>query len=156
MEILKILNKKIIEETNFSNDKEEEIFDDSSDLDIYGGIKRKNIYKERQDKSLIDLKRMIDDEEIILQPDFQRNYVWSQANASLFIESLLMGVPIPTIFISENRDNKWEVIDGQQRLTTIMKFFNDDFLLKKLSVLEEFKNKKFSLLNSDVQLFLKI
>lgn len=58
-------------------------------------------------------------------PDFQRGYVWPLKQASRFIESLLLGLPVPGIFLSnEPETNKLLVIDGQQRLTTLRQFMD--------------------------------
>jgi uncharacterized protein with ParB-like and HNH nuclease domain len=63
----------------------------------------------------------------ILIPPFQRNYVWTQKDASRFIESLLLGLPVPGIFLAREPDsNKLLVLDGQQRLKTLQ-FFYDGF-----------------------------
>lgn len=65
-------------------------------------------------------------------PPFQRSYVWSQNQASRFIESLLLGLPVPGIFLyKEPGTNKHLVIDGQQRLKTLQFFFEGTFLEKK-------------------------
>ncbi len=64
----------------------------------------------------------------ILIPPFQRNYVWKQHEASRFIESLLLGLPVPAIFLARESDsNKLLVIDGQQRLKTLQFFYNGIF-----------------------------
>jgi len=64
----------------------------------------------------------------ILIPKFQRNYIWTIKEASRFIESLLLGLPIPAIFLVRERDsNKLLVIDGQQRLKTLQFFYNGVF-----------------------------
>ncbi|MDR2907796.1 MAG: DUF262 domain-containing protein, partial [Bacteroidales bacterium] len=55
-------------------------------------------------------------------PGFQRNYVWDIKRASKLIESLLIGIPIPQLFLYEQRKNNFLVIDGQQRLLTIYFF----------------------------------
>ena len=60
--------------------------------------------------------------ELVVSPDFQRNYVWDRIKASRFIESLLLNLPVPPIFLSEEKDESLEVIDGQQRLVSIFKF----------------------------------
>ncbi len=79
-------------------------------------------------------------------PDFQRGYVWPLKQASRFIESLLLGLPVPGIFLSkEPETNKLLVIDGQQRLRDIGSLFQ-----RRISHLQE---KKFSLV--DVQRSLK-
>ena len=59
---------------------------------------------------------------LILDPDFQRNYVWDSARASRFIESLLLNMPSPHIFLGEEDDGSLMVIDGHQRLETIFKY----------------------------------
>lgn len=69
----------------------------------------------------------------IVKPDFQRNYVWDNIRASLLIESILLGLPIPPIFTYINLATGEEfVIDGQQRLTTLKKFKQCAFKLKGL------------------------
>jgi len=61
-------------------------------------------------------------------PKFQRGYVWNIHRASRFIESLLLGLPVPAIFLSrEQESNKMLVIDGQQRLRTLQFFYNGVF-----------------------------
>lgn len=61
-------------------------------------------------------------------PNFQRDYVWKIAEASRFIESLLLGLPVPGIFLArEQESNKLLVIDGQQRLTTLLFFYDGYF-----------------------------
>jgi uncharacterized protein with ParB-like and HNH nuclease domain len=62
---------------------------------------------------------------IISLPAFQRHYVWDKKRASKFIESLLIGLPVPQIFLYEQEKNKFLIIDGQQRYFTIY------FFLKK-------------------------
>ncbi len=59
---------------------------------------------------------------VISIPNFQRNYVWDKKRASKFIESLIIGLPIPQIFLYQKSRNSYSVIDGQQRLLT-MYFF---------------------------------
>ncbi len=67
------------------------------------------------------------DEEILI-PDFQRGFVWKQVQASKLIESFLVGLPVPAVFLySERRSQKFFVIDGQQRLKSIFYFFEGYF-----------------------------
>lgn len=69
-------------------------------------------------------------------PEFQRRFVWSQAHASKFIESLLMGLPVPGIFLyKEAATNKHLVIDGQQRLKTLQSFYSGFFGDKKFRLI---------------------
>lgn len=111
---------------------------------IADSTKRK-LYVDKMDKSTSDLFRMIVEGELNLQPEYQRKFVWNDKTMSKFIESLLLSIPIPTIFLAENYDDTFEVIDGQQRLSTIFAFMrsklveNDTKLsenLKKLTELE--------------------
>lgn len=82
-----------------------------------------------------------------LDPDFQRKYKWDKEGwerASRFIESCLMRIPLPACYFAENEDGTHLVIDGVQRLTTIEKFFNDEFALEGLTAFKELEGKKFS------------
>ncbi|WP_025590494.1 DUF262 domain-containing protein [Vibrio parahaemolyticus] len=83
----------------------------------------------------------------ILNPDFQRKYKWDKdgwGRASKFIESCLMRIPLPSCYFAEDDNRKQLVIDGVQRLTTITKFFNDEFALEGLTTFKELEGKKFS------------
>jgi len=61
-------------------------------------------------------------DEIDIHPDFQRFFRWSDHQKSTFIESILLGIPIPPVFVSQRDDGIWDVIDGLQRLSTIYEF----------------------------------
>lgn len=64
---------------------------------------------------------------VISMPTFQRNYVWDRKRASRFIESLILGLPVPQIFLYQIERNKYSIIDGQQRLLTIYFFVKQRF-----------------------------
>lgn len=65
-------------------------------------------------------------------PDFQREYIWNDKMASRLIESIIMGLPIPAIFLAKNIDNEnYYIIDGQQRLISIRRYYNNEFSLKE-------------------------
>lgn len=106
-------------------------------------LSSRKLHTSKQDKAITDLHRMIQDKEIILSPNFQRRYVWSTKGASKFIESLLINIPIPTIFVSANEDGIWDVVDGQQRLTAITKFLNNELTLNGLETLTELNKLKY-------------
>ena len=63
----------------------------------------------------------------IEMPVFQRNYIWDKKRASRFIESLILGLPIPQIFLYQKARNQFLVIDGQQRLLSIYYFIKQRF-----------------------------
>lgn len=78
--------------------------------------------------------------------DYQRNYVWSTKSRSLLIESFIMNVPIPPIFLYERDYSFYEILDGKQRISSIVKFYNDEFALEGLEVWSELNGKKYSTL----------
>lgn len=84
-----------------------------------------------------------DHAKIILEVPFQRQYVWKDDKASQLIESIIMNVPIPPIYFAEEEDGKWLVIDGLQRLNSLLRFFQNEFSLKKLDILKDLEKKKF-------------
>lgn len=63
--------------------------------------------------------------EIVIDPEFQRLFRWSVGQKSKLIESLLLGIPVPSIFVFEREDGKWELVDGLQRLSTILEFMGE-------------------------------
>lgn len=70
-------------------------------------------------------------------PSFQRSYVWSQRQASRFIESLLMGLPVPGIFVFKEPDSaKHLIVDGQQRLKSLHYFYEGTFRERKFRLLD--------------------
>ena len=111
---------------------------------------RRKIYTEKSDPEIDSLHRRYLKGKLILQPDFQRQFIWNRANASRLIESALLGIPIPIIYLSEEENGEIYVIDGQQRLTSF--FYLDgklteskeksyDFKLTGLKVLKELNGK---------------
>ena len=90
-------------------------------------------------RSCADLYRMYKNNQLEIQPDFQRNFVWKPAVQTYFIDSLLKGLPIPTIFIAlDTNTGKRIVIDGLQRISTIVKFFEKEkWRLNRLSDIDE-------------------
>ncbi|MBC3420690.1 DUF262 domain-containing protein [Pseudomonas sp. RW3S2] len=83
--------------------------------------------------------RRIRNRTIQLAPDFQRNFVWDIKRKSLLIESMMLRIPLPMFYVSEDKDGRWEVVDGLQRLNTIKDFIlgeDDDGKGFKLKGLE--------------------
>ena len=76
-------------------------------------------------------------------PDFQRRYVWTKAQASRLIESLIIQCPIPVIYLSQEKDERLSVIDGNQRLQSIRKFLNNEYELTGLTAYPELEGLKF-------------
>lgn len=100
-----------------------------------------NITSWGADISFRELITMYEEDEL-LKPEFQRNYVWDKTEASRFIESLLMGLPVPSIFLANMENEKRLIIDGYQRIMTVF-----DYVKKGLFSKDE---KVFKLSNSQV------
>lgn len=77
------------------------------------------------------------------RPSFQRRYVWTDILASRLIESILLNVPIPPCYLSQNEDFELDVIDGQQRLFSLYRFLENQFPLIGLEILTEINEKRF-------------
>lgn len=102
--------------------------------------------KIRVDQQMLSVKYMLElmDQDLIeLNPGYQRRRVWrDNKKKSLLIESLMLRIPIPAFYFYENEDGKYQVIDGQQRLTTIREFVNGEFRLTGLEYLGKDYNKR--------------
>ena len=72
--------------------------------------------------SVGEIVSMYEGQEIIIDPEFQRLFRWDISQKSRLIESLLLGIPLPSIFVFEKEDGIWELIDGLQRISTILEF----------------------------------
>ena len=83
---------------------------------------RAEIRSDGYSMSVGELISLYQQEEVEIRPQFQRYFRWSEFQKSRLIESLLLGIPIPSVFMSQRADGVWDVIDGQQRLCTIFEF----------------------------------
>ncbi len=72
--------------------------------------------------SIGELVSLYEDGDLIVDPEFQRLFRWEPGQKSKLIESLLLGIPLPSIFVFETEKGKWELVDGLQRLSTILEF----------------------------------
>ena len=139
--------------TQDSIDKELEIFDS----DLLPLLNQEYNYPvkvdfNRNNFSIFEMNRIIDDNEIVLDPDFQRNSnIWNNAKKAKLIESILMGIPIPLFYFAENKNGGLSVVDGLQRLFAIKKFIDDDYPLKNLFYLQKLNGLKFSQLERSDQ-----
>lgn len=89
---------------------------------------RKNIKYEMVTVTLSGLVDMFEatPNEVSITPDFQRLYRWDRSQQSLFIESLILEIPVPPLFCYEKDDGVWELLDGLQRYSTILRFMRDN------------------------------
>ncbi len=132
-------------------------FDDDADDEVVIAEKNSKIFTSTGDLEIESLHNKQKRGRLILQPDFQRQYVWDATKASKLIESAILGIPLPVIYLSEEKDGKEYVIDGQQRLTSFFSYidgkFPDDkpFKLSGLNVHTELNGKRFSDLSEELQ-----
>lgn len=102
--------------------------------------------------STTHLKRLVENRaELVIDPDFQRKKVWKNKQAAELVESILMGIPIPVIYLFEMKNGTKQVVDGRQRITAILDFLNNKLTLKDLKILPQCNNKKFSDLDPKMQ-----
>jgi hypothetical protein len=94
---------------------------------------------------------MLDSGDYNLNPEFQRRHRWDRQKQSRLIESFIMNVPIPPIFLYEDRYSHYEVMDGLQRLTAIYEFYRNSFGLEGLEEWPELNGRKFSSLPDQVR-----
>ena len=88
-------------------------------------------------------------------PELQREYVWDNGRSSRLIESFILNIPVPPIYFAERQDAVLEIIDGHQRVLSIVRFINNEFGLTGLRVLSEYKRKRFHQLPAREQRFIK-
>ncbi|WP_226882819.1 DUF262 domain-containing protein [Enterobacter hormaechei] len=84
--------------------------------------RRKEIRTDGYAISIGEWLSLYENGEIDIHPEFQRIYRWSEAQKTNLIESILLGIPVPPIFVSQRADGVWDVVDGLQRLSTIYQF----------------------------------
>ena len=115
----------------------------------------KRVFTDKKDFPLSLIKDMFDEGDIIPQPDYQRDYVMDVKTASKLIESVLMNIPIPTVYLCEEVDGTFSIIDGQQRMTSFVKYLKNEYALKGLEELSELNGKTFAELDKSLQRTLK-
>ena len=86
-----------------------------------------------------------------MAPDFQRDFVWDGKKQSKLIESCIMRIPLPVLYVAEGADGRIVVVDGLQRLTTFVRFLSDKLTLTDLGDDHPLKGKRFSQLPIDLQ-----
>ena len=86
------------------------------------------------DIQLQELLRNLEEGQISVAPAYQRQFRWDKGRCSELIESLMLGIPVPNLFMATNDDNTWETVDGVQRLSAIVKFAGNEELRAKLGL----------------------
>ena len=86
---------------------------------------RKRLSSDRLDISFGELINLYKNKELVIRPEYQRLFRWSQLQKTALIESILLSIPIPPIFVAEDKDGVWELVDGLQRVSTFISFFGE-------------------------------
>jgi len=120
-------------DTQNSDSYDKEVVDPAEEEDLAVSNSKYQITSYGADYTVDSLVLRINRGDIYV-PSFQRGYVWSLNQASKFIESLLLGLPVPGIFLSRDDDKKLLVIDGQQRLKTLQRFYKGVFDDRKFAL----------------------
>ena len=120
---------------------------DNDDFDLSG---QRKIHTSIGDPEIKGLHDKCKKGRLDIQPDFQRQFVWDAQKSSQLMESALLGIPLPVVYLSEESDGKVSVIDGQQRLTAFFSFIDGkfpdgkDFKLSGLKIFTKYNKKRFS------------
>ncbi|AKA68646.1 DUF262 domain-containing protein [Clostridium scatologenes] len=112
-------------------------------------LKPQNINIAQLTFSIFETVRKVERGDIQLEAEFQRNFKWLPDKKSKLIESIILDIPIQAIYLSEDDDYKYEIIDGQQRIRTIVEFVNNKFKLQNTVLFKE--NKLFKDLEPSIQ-----
>ena len=83
---------------------------------------RRRIFRDGYDISFGELVSLYEKKELIIQPEYQRLFRWNQTEKTRFIELLLLNIPIPPVFVFSDEKGRWELVDGLQRVSTVLEF----------------------------------
>jgi len=138
-------------------EEEEEISAEDAAAELFRDTTRDALRISKSDFTVSSIIDKINRGKVDLRPSYQREYVWTVRTASKLIESLLLNIPVPTMFFHEVKSGKLEVVDGKQRLTSIWSFVQNEFpggqafKLSGLEVYHELNGKTFDELNETFQ-----
>lgn len=134
--------------SNESNLKEG-LLDGAEEGDLHADPQE--ISLERADRSLSELKRWFDEGDLVVDPEWQRNFVWNRKQSSKLVESFLLNIPVPVIYLARTDEDKYEVIDGLQRLKSVFDFLENKYPLSGMDILTDLSGKRFRDLETQFQ-----
>ena len=135
---------------NMSSKPEEPEGIENNDDAFLGDYPIDTVLIRNENRTVHDVLRRIEKGSFVMDPDFQRDFVWEDDKQSKLIESVLMRIPLPVFYLAENARGQMIVVDGLQRLSTFQRFVNNDLKLK-LPQHKELHNKKFQDLSPKLQ-----
>ena len=150
-----------LEETHATSSTIEDIRVDDDELegadegDLGEVIKTETVSIAKNDRSLSEFYRWYEEGSLILNTEWQRQYVWDKRRASRLIESFLINLPVPVIYLAQNIEGNYEVIDGLQRLTSVFDFFANKYELRGLEIKKDLNGYGFQELSNILQRKLK-
>lgn len=103
----------------------------------------RQIHPQKIELPISALRQMVD-EQIQLDPDFQRRDRWDNKKRSRLMESIIMNVPIPPVFLGEDKYGQYVVLDGRQRLTAVYEFLRNSYALEKLDIWSELNGLRYT------------
>ena len=103
---------------------------DDQDGSSWGDYPLDTVLIRHESQTVFEVVRRISQKKFVMDPDFQRDFVWPEAKQSKLIESVLMRIPLPVFYLAEDEQGRRVVVDGLQRLTTFDRFLNNQFRLK--------------------------
>jgi hypothetical protein len=115
---------------------------DQGPLD-FGAFPIDSLMIRTETRSVFEVCRRIDSDQYIMDPDFQRQFVWGVDRQSKLIESALLRIPLPVFYLAETPDGKVVVVDGLQRLTTFHRYIKGQFGLRDLAFAKDLNGTKF-------------
>lgn len=130
---------------------EEEIEGLGKDEDAsFGDYPIDTVLIRNENRTVHDVLRRIEKGTFVMDPDFQRDFIWEEDKQSKLIESVLMRIPLPVFYLAENPKGQMIVVDGLQRLSTFQRFVNNELKLK-LKHQPELHDKRFKDLSPKLQ-----
>ena len=120
-------------------------------MDLTQKIDANKVFTKSEDVNLLQLRDLCDEGVLITSPEYQREFREDWPKASRLVESILLNIPIPTVYLCEEEDGTISVIDGQQRITSFVMFLKNEFSLTGLDVFPELKGKYFRDLDAITQ-----
>ena len=131
-------------------DDAEEIEGLDPDSGSWGDYPIDNLLIRPETRTIHDVTRRIDQGSYVMDPDFQRDFIWPEDKQSKLIESVIMRIPLPVFYMAEDDEGRMVVVDGLQRLSTFSRFGRDELKLN-LPDRPELHGKRFSDLPSKLQ-----
>lgn len=126
---------------------EKQILDSSKQI----SEKKQDIKFDTRDYVINYLVSQYEEGEFYIPLEYQRNFIWGDKEKCYFIESILMGLPIPFMFFADTRDGRIEIVDGAQRTQTLVQFAQNDLELNGLQILTDSNGFKFEDLDPAIQ-----